>query len=326
MFHAYGTDFYAYDKMHIEGVEKVEPPVAAMTEKAYRHGLTPVPLHVYPILEIVFPYKLAAGTYPSISFKNASEVVNWPKSPSPLHNPPDISSTRWRQEYYGPTIRTRPKYLASSLPTMCPKVPGPPPFMSKIDLHSISKRLSLREVEIRVLVQLATHCRVCPSLQLPMSHAIAKYRIRIKPLLLDIDAVIVPNSMMGEDAKLAMERKTTLLVLLFLELKENFTLFLPDGMQLDLKVIKELVRNIRWAAAELFAIPEDDEEAGVAVSLSIECDTYSFGGIALQVLTCKVPHYNVKKDMVVLTQVISGKKPEPPRGPQIAPLHWEFIQ
>jgi len=35
--------------------------------------------------------------------------------------------------------------------------------------------------------------------------------------------------------------------------------------------------NIRWAAAELF--DEDD----TAVSLSIECDVYSFGSIALQV-------------------------------------------
>jgi hypothetical protein len=41
--------------------------------------------------------------------------------------------------------------------------------------------------------------------------------------------------------------------------------------------------NIRWAAAELFEIPEDDEGAGAAVSLSTECDIYSFGSIALQV-------------------------------------------
>ena len=41
--------------------------------------------------------------------------------------------------------------------------------------------------------------------------------------------------------------------------------------------------NIRWAAAELFEVPEDDEEDEVAVSLSTECDIYSFGSIALQV-------------------------------------------
>ena len=42
--------------------------------------------------------------------------------------------------------------------------------------------------------------------------------------------------------------------------------------------------NIRWAAAELFEVPDDDDDEGAtAVSLSIECDVYSFGSIALQV-------------------------------------------
>ena len=40
--------------------------------------------------------------------------------------------------------------------------------------------------------------------------------------------------------------------------------------------------NIRWAAAELFEVPEDDVEEA-AVSLSTECDVYSFGSITLQV-------------------------------------------
>ena len=43
--------------------------------------------------------------------------------------------------------------------------------------------------------------------------------------------------------------------------------------------------NIRWAAAELFEVPDDDneDEDVAAVSLSIECDVYSFGSVALQV-------------------------------------------
>ncbi|KAG1735622.1 kinase-like protein, partial [Suillus paluster] len=77
--------------------------------------------------------------------------------------------------------------------------------------------------------------------------------------------------------------------------------------------------NIRWAAAELFV--EDD-----GVTLTTECDIYSFGSITLQILTCMVPYYNVKKDVAVLRQVIEGKKPEPPKDSQIAPGHWEFIQ
>ncbi|KAG1747601.1 kinase-like protein, partial [Suillus lakei] len=83
--------------------------------------------------------------------------------------------------------------------------------------------------------------------------------------------------------------------------------------------------NIRWAAAELFEVPEDDE-GDDAVSLSVECDIYSFGSIMLQVLTCKVPYYNLKKDNVVLGQVIRGQKPEPPKESRMEPVHWEFIQ
>jgi hypothetical protein len=40
--------------------------------------------------------------------------------------------------------------------------------------------------------------------------------------------------------------------------------------------------NVRWAAAELFDVPEDGENEA-AVCLSTECDIYSFGSIALQV-------------------------------------------
>ncbi|KAG2097014.1 uncharacterized protein F5147DRAFT_715762 [Suillus discolor] len=79
--------------------------------------------------------------------------------------------------------------------------------------------------------------------------------------------------------------------------------------------------HVRWVAAELCEVSEDDE-----LSLSTECDIYSFGSITLQVLTCKVPYYNVKKDIAVLGQVIKGIKPEPPKESQIAPGHWEFIQ
>jgi len=41
--------------------------------------------------------------------------------------------------------------------------------------------------------------------------------------------------------------------------------------------------NIRWAAPELSEVPEDLDEDNTVVSLSIECDIYSFGSIALQV-------------------------------------------
>ncbi|KAG2064441.1 kinase-like protein, partial [Suillus decipiens] len=76
--------------------------------------------------------------------------------------------------------------------------------------------------------------------------------------------------------------------------------------------------NVRWVAAELFKDPE--------ASLSPECDIYSFGSITLQILTCKVPYYYVKNDITVMGQVIMGKKPEPPREPQLDRRHWSFMQ
>ncbi|KAG2107360.1 kinase-like domain-containing protein [Suillus cothurnatus] len=79
--------------------------------------------------------------------------------------------------------------------------------------------------------------------------------------------------------------------------------------------------NARWVAAELFEISENDE-----LLLSTECDIYSFGSITLQVLTCKVPYYDVKDNFWVLGQIMRGIKPKPPNESQIMPRHWEFIQ
>lgn len=77
--------------------------------------------------------------------------------------------------------------------------------------------------------------------------------------------------------------------------------------------------NVRWAATELYETPDN-------ASLTTECDVYSFGSIMLQILTCKVPYYYVKNDIIVLGEVMKGKKPKPPKEPRIAPGHWEFLQ
>jgi hypothetical protein len=47
--------------------------------------------------------------------------------------------------------------------------------------------------------------------------------------------------------------------------------------------------NIRWAAAELFEVPEDEDDEA-SVSLSTECDIYSLGSIALQVRSNLIFH------------------------------------
>ncbi|KAG1737017.1 hypothetical protein EDB19DRAFT_1719782 [Suillus lakei] len=45
----------------------------------------------------------------------------------------------------------------------------------------------------------------------------------------------------------------------------------------------------------------------------------------LEVLTCKVPYYNLQKNDLVLGQVIRGKKPEPPKESRMEPVHWEYM-
>ena len=59
--------------------------------------------------------------------------------------------------------------------------------------------------------------------------------------------------------------------------------------------------NIRWAAAELFEVPEDDDEDEAAVSLSTECDIYSFGSIALQ-----VSHFCRDQDLVHIVRALGA--------------------
>ncbi|KAJ8583362.1 hypothetical protein M405DRAFT_514099 [Rhizopogon salebrosus TDB-379] len=99
----------------------------------------------------------------------------------------------------------------------------------------------------------------------------------------------------------------------------------PEDDEEDEVVVSTIRGEIRWAAAALFKEPGDNEEHEAAVSLSTECDIYSFDSIFLQVLTCKVPYYNVEKHDVVLGLVIRGKKPEPPKDSVLAPVHWELV-
>ncbi|KAG1744289.1 kinase-like domain-containing protein [Suillus lakei] len=62
-------------------------------------------------------------------------------------------------------------------------------------------------------------------------------------------------------------------------------------------------------------------------SRSVPSATYTHLAVSrCRYSTCKVPYYNVKKDIAVLGQVIKGMKPEPPKESHITPGHWEFIQ
>ncbi|KAF9241784.1 kinase-like domain-containing protein [Melanogaster broomeanus] len=84
--------------------------------------------------------------------------------------------------------------------------------------------------------------------------------------------------------------------------------------------------NVRWAAPELFEVPE--HEGSRSVLCSEETDVYSYGSIMLQALSGKVPFSGFRIEQVC-GQVSLGRRP--PRenywnGQHIPNVHWRFIQ
>ncbi|KAF9241785.1 kinase-like domain-containing protein [Melanogaster broomeanus] len=84
--------------------------------------------------------------------------------------------------------------------------------------------------------------------------------------------------------------------------------------------------NVRWAAPELFEVPE--HEGSRSVLCSEEADVYSYGSIMLQVLSGKVPFFGFRIEQVY-GQVSVGHRP--PRescwnGERIPDVYWRFIQ
>ncbi|KAF8843871.1 kinase-like protein [Paxillus ammoniavirescens] len=78
---------------------------------------------------------------------------------------------------------------------------------------------------------------------------------------------------------------------------------------------------VRWAAPEL--VPQELEKTCEPTPLS---DIYSFGNIALQVLSGKQPWSETKIDDDVLSQLAKGVNPGRPQSRPIDDGHWEFIQ
>ncbi|KZP04137.1 kinase-like protein [Athelia psychrophila] len=78
---------------------------------------------------------------------------------------------------------------------------------------------------------------------------------------------------------------------------------------------------IRWCAPEL--IPPQGGVIGFIPRLTSACDIFSFGNVMLQVLSNKLPYYNIERDSYVL---ISMRNQRPERPPRLSDVHWEFIQ
>ncbi|OJA11923.1 hypothetical protein AZE42_06143 [Rhizopogon vesiculosus] len=79
--------------------------------------------------------------------------------------------------------------------------------------------------------------------------------------------------------------------------------------------------TVRWIAPELLAVPEE----GSNIIPTTHSDIYSFGCIIFQVLTCKPPYSEYKRDAQVVVAISRGTKPSRPMFPVIIDQHWKFI-
>lgn len=81
--------------------------------------------------------------------------------------------------------------------------------------------------------------------------------------------------------------------------------------------------NVRWAAPELFNVPEDEESSTLPETAS---DIYSFGCIMFQVMSGQQPYADVQNNHQVPVLILKGKKPARPSNPHIADPFWDFIE
>ncbi|KZP24671.1 hypothetical protein FIBSPDRAFT_856876 [Athelia psychrophila] len=79
---------------------------------------------------------------------------------------------------------------------------------------------------------------------------------------------------------------------------------------------------IRWCAPEL--IPPQEDVESFNPRLTSACDIFSFENVVLQVLSNKLPYYNIKHDSYVLIQMRKHRPKRPPHA--LSDVHWEFIQ
>ncbi|KAF8841067.1 hypothetical protein BDN67DRAFT_967702 [Paxillus ammoniavirescens] len=83
------------------------------------------------------------------------------------------------------------------------------------------------------------------------------------------------------------------------------------------------VLNARWAAPELFTLPDKDEDYPRPTKMS---DVYSFGCLMLQVLTGKIPYCGTKRSEQVVYLKYLGREPIDAQTPEVAGHYLAFMR
>ncbi|KAF7984886.1 hypothetical protein HWV62_10879 [Athelia sp. TMB] len=84
---------------------------------------------------------------------------------------------------------------------------------------------------------------------------------------------------------------------------------------------------MRWRAPELLPpSSEDDEEMENYVPvLTRNCDIYSFGSVALNVMSRQIPYYNIDCEARVILLMGLRKQPSRPPAPLLTEPYWQLI-
>ncbi|PPQ91813.1 hypothetical protein CVT25_000262 [Psilocybe cyanescens] len=78
----------------------------------------------------------------------------------------------------------------------------------------------------------------------------------------------------------------------------------------------------RWTAPELFHVGTD---ISAVPTVTKQCDIYSFGSVALQVISGRIPYEDIISDVQVIMQLIKGSDPPRPAEPMLSDAFWDFI-
>jgi len=80
---------------------------------------------------------------------------------------------------------------------------------------------------------------------------------------------------------------------------------------------------VRWAAPEVYQY--DFERSQLGTIISPATDVYSFGSVALEVLSGEVPYQYLRSDGQVLLELSKGIRPRRPSSACITDFLWDFI-